>query len=145
MHINAAAVRVGTTMLAILLFVWLSEAAVSLKDHYSDDLKNCKLKRDDAVSCMLKFGDTNHDRRLEESEIETLKSNMLYFWEKWVDLLHPVTEIMDHCDYDRDGFISEDDFYKSYRTCMPRCKDVLQFDMYICSRAKYAEAQKLKQ
>lgn len=129
----------------LLFFGALHHARPVSQSHlYSDDLKQCEFKRDDTIACMIKYGDINEDRKLDVEEIGIMKKNMLYFYEKFVALLHPDSEIMEHCDYNRDGFIDEDDFYKSYKTCMPFCFSVTDFNYYICSRAEYANYQKPK-
>ena len=124
-------------VLALLLLAVVALTSCKVpRSKYTDDLRNCKYDRNDAIDCVQKYGDSNHDRLLTPDEIIVLKREMFYIWEKAVLLLHPQDDIMDHCDHDRDGVISERDFDESFNTCLHTCADVTDFNYYICDRAK---------
>lgn len=119
--------------LALLLF---SIVAAKIPRHKLPlELQRCKYNRNDAIDCVLKYGDGDHDRYLCPEEIAQLKKAQLHVWERVISYLHPSSDIMDHCDADRDGAVSEADFDKSIRTCLHTCEDLTTFFEYICLRA----------
>jgi hypothetical protein len=128
----SATKMIVTTLLAIFVAV---EARLP-RSAYSDDLRNCQFDRNDAIDCAVKYGDLNGDRLLDANEIVTLKAAMFTILERFVALLYPVSHIMEHCDADQDGKISESDFDKSLETCLATCDRVTTFNRLVCTRAK---------
>lgn len=121
-------------MLLLLAFVLMAAAKLP-RDLYNDDLLACPRDRNEAIDCILKYGDANHDRKINEQEIRILKDGLLYWYEKWFDELHPNNEIMEKCDADDDDAVDEEDFDKTLDTCLSQCSGVMDLMIRICDRA----------
>ena len=121
-------------MLLLLTFALMTAAKLP-RNLYNDDLLACPRDRNEAIDCILKYGDANHDRKINEREIRILKDGLLYWYEKWFDELHPNNEIMEKCDADDDDFVDEEDFDKTLKTCLWQCSGVMDLMIRICDRA----------
>jgi hypothetical protein len=99
-------------------------------------LKHCKYTRESAVKCAQKYADLNGDGLICSAEIEALKAAVLWLPERIWSMLHSASNTMEHCDHDRDGYISEHDFYHSTRTCLATCEGLVDFTERICQRAE---------
>lgn len=121
-------------MLLVFLLVTLTAAKLP-RSMYNNDLATCARDRNEAIDCILKYGDADHDKRIDSREIRILKDGVLYWYENWYDALHPNDEIMKKCDRDGDGFVSEQDFDNSLDTCLCKCEGVLDLMARICDRA----------
>lgn len=121
-------------MFFVVLLVAFAVAKLP-RSRYNEDLANCPRDRNEAIDCILKYGDANHDRLIDSREIRILKDGVLYWYENWYDQLHPNDEIMKKCDHDGDGLVSERDFDNSLDTCLCKCEGVIDLMSRICDRA----------
>ena len=101
----------------------------------SEDVRHCAYKREEALRLARIYGDVDLDNRLCSAEISLYKANTLYFYERWLLALHPNNNIMDHCDIDQDGYITEEDFANSLDTCLHTCDDITTFFEYFLQRS----------
>lgn len=101
----------------------------------SEDVRTCAYSREEALREARIYGDVDLDNRLCTAEISLYKANTLYFYERWLLALHPNNNIMNHCDIDRDGYITEEDFANSLDTCLHTCDDITTFFEYFLQRS----------
>lgn len=110
-----------------------SHKHVAPKD--DESLIKCKYSRADAIKCAKKYGDTNNDNAICFREIEQLKDAVLWIWETIIMSLYPSQNIMKRCDFDQDGYITDEDFENSKDTCLHDCDALHDFFNYVCNRA----------
>jgi len=102
--------------------------------------------REQAWTCIETVVDTNHDRRMDESEIAESKKYLPWYVKAidWVAHVISYEHIKDTCDYNKDGYIDSNDFDAMKRTCMPymdpknpsKKSDALcKLKKYFCDRA----------
>lgn len=101
----------------------------------------CEHQREDAIECAQRYGDRNHDRLISSDEVDWMRSHYLSKVERtlvWIAEkfgLDTTREVMEKCDYDGDGAISEEDFALTRDTCLKNCDRVSKLFHFICDRA----------
>jgi len=124
-----------------LIFVFFGLCSANYWRPPTDD-KSCGFTRDDALACALKYGDTNHDGKLDQRELANAKYIFvprylrLLAWIKGIDL----SRILKDCDYDKDGVLTPRDWQQSKDTCMPKQENLCQFKWF-CDYAKSKSKQ----
>lgn len=122
-------------VLCFVCLLVLVQSSIARSTEPSKDVLTCAYSRDEAMREARIYGDVDLDNRLCTAEISLYKANTLYFYERWLLALHPNSNIMDHCDIDRDGYITEEDFANSLDTCLHTCDDITTFFEYFLQRS----------
>jgi len=97
---------------------------------------SCKHTREEALRCVQLYADLDKDGFVTEDEVQTLRDSSLHFYERALSWIAGETTatVMLHCDHDRDGRISAQDFADSYDTCLRDCDGIEHLFTYICDR-----------
>lgn len=75
--------------------------------------------RCEVLKCVQNYVDFNQDGLISTDEMDCAREAYLTWWEKMIDKEVESNEvILGKCDKDGDGFISEEDFYLTYDTCL---------------------------
>lgn len=93
--------------------------------------------REDCMECVMKYCDVNNDMRIDLEEIYAAKARYLTWYERvlaW-GTGQSAERMLQLCDYDKDGFISHDDFVNSEETCLSDCFKRKLFYNKICTPA----------
>lgn len=94
---------------------------------------SCKFTREDAINCMRKYVDTNHDDIITVKELEAARAKYESFALKKAEafLNNPIVryfvgdintttaKVIQDCDYNHDGIFTPDDFRQATKTCLP--------------------------
>lgn len=96
----------------------------------------CGFTRDDALNCVLKYGDTNKDGELTEEEIKHALDTLVPSYIKPVLWIKGVNakRVLKDCDYDKNGILTPRDWEMSKKTCMPTQQNLCYFKFF-CDRA----------
>lgn len=86
----------------------------------------CEFTRADALRCIKRYIDTNHDDKITLTELEAARSKYMTGIQKagaWIaswftDELSNET-ILRNCDYDGDGVFTPHDFEQATKKCLP--------------------------
>ena len=102
---------------------------------------SCGFTRTDALQCIKKYIDTNHDGVIQDSEFEYAKHHYTpkrmqkiewavekMGWNYTLDNIKPA------CDANKDGIFTEADWMASKKTCLPYKADLCKLE-YICKLA----------
>ena len=101
----------------------------------------CDFTRSDALACVLKYGDLNHDDRLTPKEIGHALDVLVPGWIKKLSWFTGVTvkQTMKDCDFNKDGVITPSDWSLDGKqkkpTCMPKQSNLCTFQWF-CQHAK---------
>lgn len=108
---------------------------------------SCAYTRDLAVHCGRLVTDLNHDDLVTVAEMEAAKASALAWYERqFANLVGPSSQqVLDMCDADKDGRISEADYANSEATCLTDCATIANTVDYICKRLMHPEAFKAMQ
>ena len=105
----------------------------------------CTYTRNDALRCIRRFIDADHDGEISASEFERSKRRYLPTQlraAEWVlnrmGYYISINNVMKACDADVDGRLTISDWKKSTHTCMPHQSDLCKLRT-ICERAEAAE------
>lgn len=130
-------------LLSVFVLVCESRRAGEISDNSSDtddgddsDDQSEEYTRNDIVRCAQVYLDGDGDGRICNAELVAAKAALLGPLEKFVDWFYPTGDIMEHCDFDRDGFISQLDFEQSWETCLNNADKRSTVNHYVCARAK---------
>ena len=92
---------------------------------HASDTDECAVTRERIVLLAGVYFDDNDDNLVSVHEVQKYWDLLLTKAEKAYTSVNPWVEtvdvIMDHCDYDKDGYISLDDFIKSTEHCLNTC------------------------
>ena len=86
----------------------------------------CEFTRDDALQCIRRFVDTNHDDKISLDELEAARSKYMTGFQKagawvasWFTDDFSNETILRNCDYDKDGVFTPHDFEQATEKCLP--------------------------
>lgn len=134
--------------LLVFVFFVFAVARLTRSDYETDELRTCEFDRAEIGDCMQLVADANGNGKISKGEILTVEHDLLTWLENWLTVLFSISHIMEHCDYDRDGEISAEDFDNSVQTCLAECSKLELINNKICKRAKdqgYTAAKAKKQ
>lgn len=102
---------------------------------YEEDInswKTCPWQRFDVINMTGLGFDLNGDQLIEPYEIEFAK----HYYFSPIELIfgESTKEVMDHCDCDGDGYISQDDFLNSDMSCIRNCDKAREVWWFLGSR-----------
>ncbi len=94
---------------------------------------SCKFTREDAIVCMQKYVDTNHDNVITIPELEAARNKYEGFALKTAeailkwriaryflgDINVTTAKVIQDCDYNHDGKFTPGDFRRATKTCLP--------------------------
>lgn len=104
---------------------------------YEADLaswKNCRWQRSDVINMTGMGFDLNGDKFIDAYEIEFARH--YYFSAPELIMAESTKEVMEHCDCDGDGVISEEDFLNSDMSCIRNCDKAAEVWYFLGSRIK---------
>lgn len=107
---------------------------------------NCKVTREDCIVCARHYCDINRDGGIDVEEIRAIKNKYLTFWERffaWA-LNQSPERMMELCDADNNGLITEIDFKNSSETCLAECMKRELFWNKICMPAAEEEHERIE-
>jgi len=86
---------------------------------------DCTFSREDAITCIGKYVDTNHDGVISIKELSRVRRKFLgpflrvmsYFISWKVDISSK--KVLHDCDFNKDGKFTADDFRNATKTCLP--------------------------
>ena len=96
----------------------------------------CGFTRGDALNCVIRHGDLNHDGQLTRDEIRHALNTLVPGYIKplsWFAGM-TMTRIMKDCDVDGNGVLTPRDWEMSKKTCMPT-QETLCMLKWFCDRA----------
>jgi hypothetical protein len=84
-----------------------------------DSSHSLEFTREGVVYCLHHLADTNCDHKIDAGELTAFKDRHLTTFERTVFFFKSsVPIVMNACDKDKDGFISEDEFLNNYDGCL---------------------------
>ena len=107
---------------------------------------DCGFTRKDAVKCIKKYVDTNHDGEISEAEFNYVKEHYMpdpvhrlqHYLEKLPKSWHvdvTLDMIKEKCDANKDGHFTAQDWMDSAKTCLPHKADLCKLQR-VCEIAK---------
>lgn len=140
------------SLVAALLVCALVARACAEQDYTrgAEDTSACDgFNRQEAIDCVMRYvhdGETkdanghpcivgaqiDHERSRCLTKLERAGASFMGFL--GFDPMESIDEMMERCDANRDGCISEMDFWAAERTCLNNCHKLRQFNDYVCKR-----------
>lgn len=112
--------RVVMLTALLLMFSPAADAWFGLPDD------SCVFTREDAIDCLAKHVDTDHNGWISAQELDTARRRyagpVLKMATFVLGALHfdvSTETTFKNCDFDHDGHLTADDFRKSVKTCLP--------------------------
>jgi EF hand len=115
-----------------LLVALLIMLAVGARANWFLPDDTCKWTREDAITCIGRHVDTNHDGWVSRAELASARTRYTGSAAHWlmsglgwlqrnlsVGIDVSAKKVFADCDYDHDGKLTPDDFRKSDKTCLP--------------------------
>ena len=99
----------------------------------SDD--TCGFTRSDALQCMRKYVDSDHNDRITTAELEESITKYAPAWMRALSWFVGVERVMEDCDYNEDGVLTPRDLELSTEKCFPKQENLCTFEWF-CNRAK---------
>lgn len=95
---------------------------------------DCGFTRQDALVCIKKYVDTNHDGEISNEEFEYAKEHYMpdpvHRLTKLLNVFHinyTLDNIKPKCDANKDGHFTPQDWIDSAKTCLPHKADLCKF------------------
>lgn len=119
----------------MFVFVFLAFASAHESHHSAPSaleakFADCKFKRNDILECIKEFGGASKHGLCPE-QVQSLKDNV-FIGGSLISWAYPTKRVMDDCDNDRDGYISDADFYASWESCVVDCFTVALLEFALC-------------
>lgn len=86
---------------------------------------DCSFSREDAIVCIGKYVDTNHDQVISQGELSRARQKYLGSFLRLVSYVVSwkvdvsSKKVLQDCDYNKDGRFTADDFRNATKTCLP--------------------------